>query len=389
MRDERCRAVMTILCGLLFAACRTLPPTPQVVTTLAGPERIDKYGGLHFDISSGEFLTNGFSVSDTVLVSIAGNEVFMPVVANYRHVAPGEFALVASPESTRPLFTTIFYGDAATRLGIAHKLTTNGGALQVWQPASDLVFPLPVTIRLEQRGEAPAGDTASEPTRTNARSDYPNLTDAQFANFRAVNAPDLATGVLYRSSSPIDPILGRNAFADAAARAVGIRSVVNMVNSADEARALPGWNGSYAAGCATFFRPMAVDVTASDFAADIADSFRFIATNATPCLLHCKEGKDRTGFACALLALLFGATLDEAAADYLETFRNYYGQSPDSPEGMRSRETFFGLLRRAFRLKDLEGADLRAAARDYLLRAGLSPDEIAALKARLRNRPSS
>ena len=378
------KIILPALCGLLFAACRSLPPPPQVITALSGPDRIDKYGGLHFDITAGEFLTNGFAVSDAVVVALAGNEVSMPVVATYRQVAPGEFALVASPEPTRPLFATIFYGDAATRLGIAHKLTTDGGGLQVWQPASDLVFPLPVTIRLERKGEASATDTATEPTRTNVRSDYPNLTDAQFANFRAVGAPDLATGVLYRSSSPIDPVLGRHTFADAAAKAAGIRSVVNMVNSADEAHALPGWSGSYAAGCATFFRPMAVDVSAPDFATGIADSFRFIATNATPCLLHCKEGKDRTGFACALLELLFGATLDEAAADYLETFRNYYGQSPDSPEGVRSREAFLGLLRRAFRLKDLDGADLRAAARDYLLRAGLTPDEFSALEARLR-----
>jgi hypothetical protein len=125
---------------------------------------------------------------------------------------------------------------------------------------------------------------------------------------------------------------------------------------------------------------MGVDIAAPGFAAGIADSFRFIATNATPCLLHCKEGKDRTGFACAVLELLFGATMDEAAADYLETFYNYYGQTPDSPEGLKSREVFVGILCRAFRLKSLEGADLRAAARDYLLRAGLSPSDLSALK---------
>ena len=121
--------VLFIICGILVTACRTLPPPPQVVTALSGPERIDKYGGLHFDMTAGAFLTNVFAVSNTVVVAIAGNEVSMPVVENYRHVAPGEFALVASPEPTRPLFTTIFYGDAASRLGIAHRLTTAGGKM--------------------------------------------------------------------------------------------------------------------------------------------------------------------------------------------------------------------------------------------------------------------
>ena len=139
-----------VFLGLLFVACRTLPPPPQVVTALSGPERIDKYGGLHFDMTAGAFLTNGFEVSDTVVVAIAGNEVSMPVVANYRHVAPGEFALVASPELTRPLFTTIFHGDAASRLGIRHRLDTADGTITMSLPAADLSFPLPVTIRLQK-----------------------------------------------------------------------------------------------------------------------------------------------------------------------------------------------------------------------------------------------
>lgn len=374
------------LCGLLFVACRTLPPPPQVVTALSGPERIDKYGGLHFDITSGAFLTNGISVSDTVVVAIAGNEVSMPVVANYRHVAPGEFALVASPEPTRSLFTTIFYGDAASRLGIRHRLDTANGTITMSLPAADISFPLPVVIRLEKKGDAADLVDNAVLVYTSARGDYPRLTDAQFANFRAVNAPELATGVLYRSSSPIDPALGRSAFADAAAKAAGVRTVVNMVNPGDEAHALLGWKGSHVSSCATLFRPMGVDVSSQEFAAGIADCFRFIATNATPCLLHCKEGKDRTGFACAVLELLFGATADEAADDYLETFRNYYELDPASPDGIRIRKVFFEILCRAFGLKSLEGADLRAAVRDYLLRAGLSADELAALETHLKSK---
>ena len=141
-----------ILFCLIFAACRTVqPPMPQVVTALSGPERIDKHGGLHFDITAGAFLTNGFAVSDTVVVAIAGLEVPMSVVTNDCQVAPGEFALVASPKPTRPLFATISHGDAATRLGIAHRLTTAGGKITMWQPAADLSFPLPVIISLCKR----------------------------------------------------------------------------------------------------------------------------------------------------------------------------------------------------------------------------------------------
>ena len=42
------------------------------------------------------------------------------------------------------------------------------------------------------------------------------------------------------------------------------------------------------------------------------------------------EGKDRTGYVCALLEGLCGATYDEIVADYLITYDNYYQITPDS-----------------------------------------------------------
>ncbi len=376
------------LSAMVFVSCRSLPPQVpqlQIATTLAGPERIDKYGGLHFGITAGAFFTNGFALADTVVVALAGNEIAMPVVSDFRQVEPGRFALVAAPDPARPLYATIFYGDAASGLGIAHKLTTNGGNLQVWQPSAGLSFPLPVVIRLVERGCA--ATVPVELVRSNERADYPHLTDAAFANFRGVRAPAIAPGILYRSSSPIDPSLGRSAFADAAAKAVGVRSVVNMADTADIARAHTGWRGSHVSECATLHRPLGVDVSAADFAAGLADICRFIATNAPPCLLHCKEGKDRTGFVCAVLELLQGATLDEAAADYQETFRNYYGHQPDSSDGVRIREAFRSLVCRVFRLKALDDIDLQGAAGSYLLQAGLSAGELALLRARLSAAP--
>ena len=40
------------------------------------------------------------------------------------------------------------------------------------------------------------------------------------------------------------------------------------------------------------------------------------------------EGKDRTGYVCALLEGLCGATYEEMVADYLITYDNYYRINP-------------------------------------------------------------
>lgn len=41
-------------------------------------------------------------------------------------------------------------------------------------------------------------------------------------------------------------------------------------------------------------------------------------------LIHCTEGKDRTGFVCTLIEGFAGATYAEIVEDYMMTYFNYY-----------------------------------------------------------------
>ncbi|MCR4920515.1 MAG: tyrosine-protein phosphatase [Bacteroidaceae bacterium] len=49
-----------------------------------------------------------------------------------------------------------------------------------------------------------------------------------------------------------------------------------------------------------------------------------LPSRPAPYLVHCLEGKDRTGYVCALLEGLCGASYEEIVADYLATYNNYY-----------------------------------------------------------------
>ena len=69
------------------------------------------------------------------------------------------------------------------------------------------------------------------------RLDYPHLTDLEFANFRAVTTTGMGKGKLYRSSSPVNPWGNRNLIADNAARAVGIKTFVNLADTEKKYRA--------------------------------------------------------------------------------------------------------------------------------------------------------
>ncbi|MBR6910783.1 MAG: tyrosine-protein phosphatase [Candidatus Methanomethylophilaceae archaeon] len=48
--------------------------------------------------------------------------------------------------------------------------------------------------------------------------------------------------------------------------------------------------------------------------------------------IFCTKGKDRTGFYCAVIEGLAGATYDEILADFMESFCNYYHIEEGSEE---------------------------------------------------------
>ena len=57
---------------------------------------------------------------------------------------------------------------------------------------------------------------------------------------------------------------------------------------------------------------------------ELARAFRFIISHEPPFLIHCNEGKDRTGLVCILIEALLKANVDEIVHDYMLSYKNYY-----------------------------------------------------------------
>ena len=126
------------------------------------------------------------------------------------------------------------------------------------------------------------------------------------------------------------------------------------------------------------------DFNADDFRASLAEGFRFLATHETPCLIHCTEGKDRTGFAVAVLECLMGASAEEVTADYMVTYANYYGVQPGTEQyDAIVRSNIAKSLATSFDIESIYDADLAAEADAFLLEIGMTREEIDALKANL------
>ncbi len=132
-----------------------------------------------------------------------------------------------------------------------------------------------------------------------------------------------------------------------------------------------------------------MDFNSDEFENGLAKGLRFMIANEGPYLIHCAEGKDRTGFACAVLEALMGAPLDEILDDYTKTYINYYDVKdgkhvPIKPEVLNTiRGIIIHNMSVSLGIEDLSAVDLQKAAEDYLLSIGLTAEEVTELKARL------
>ena len=216
------------------------------------------------------------------------------------------------------------------------------------------------------------------------REAYPDLSDEAFANFRAVTTTGMGEGKLYRSSSPVKAWGNRNAIADNAARAAGVRTFVNLADTEREMRTRRVFAGSYYSSQTIVGLGLGVKFQGEGFRAGLARGVRFMAAGEPPFLVHCDLGKDRAGFVCAVLECLMGASAEEVAADYLVSFYNYFGIRPGTRDyDFVANNEIRAALARAFGLKSIVGADLAAAAERYLLDIGVPAGDIAALRDKL------
>ena len=139
-------------------------------------------------------------------------------------------------------------------------------------------------------------------------------------------------------------------------------------------------------GCDIIALDMSMDLSSEDFRQKLARGYRFLASHEGPYLIHCNEGKDRTGYAAAILECLMGADAEEVIEDYMLTYCNFYGIEPGSEQYEEiADKNIVANLEKTFRISSIrdKDADLQGCAEAYLKEIGLSGEEISALKERL------
>lgn len=330
----------------------------------------DEFGGVYLTMTIEEFNASGFGFGDSVNIEFSNGYELRDIPYYNGYYAKQGDALVVGYPGYPYIEACMNSGDD---LYLAAGLTENDHA----------------AVTLAEKGKYLVTQNARDIHYEDDRSLYES--DAVFANFRAVTAGNISEGKLYRSASPCDNKHCRAPYADALMGAAGVNCIIDLADTEEKLSAYigredfdsPNFLALYEKGNVVPLA-MSMSYTSDSFKEKIVKGFSAMTESEGAYLIHCTEGKDRTGFVCMLLEALCGATYQEIKDDYMLTFYNYYGIDKESDPvryDLIAEQLLEPMLRSVIGDDTApDTADLAACAERYLTAAGMSSSKIAALR---------
>ena len=377
------------------------PRAPELVSTAVMHEL--EFGGVYLDMTIDDFNALGFEYGDSVTVTFSnGYELQDLPYYNGYYTVTGNPLLVAYP-------------------GYPYiKVCINNGD-DLWKIAG-LDENMTAAVRLREAGRYADIQDARDIHDRDDRDEFPS--DEVFANFRAVRVSGLAENVLYRSASPCDNQHNRAPYVDALCKDAGIGYILNLADNADKITGYIAKDGFSSPYFLSLYEDGKVDPIglnmnygSADFRAKLTAGLRKMAEEDGPYLVHCTEGKDRTGFVCLLLEALCGASYEEIVDDYMITYDNYYQITKEEKRllgaalpgfmsyyGLDTQKVGAGAARYTVIVEnvldpmvqslaqgdpDFRTADLSRYAMRFLRDGGMSEAEILTLTEKLKSAPAN
>ena len=346
---------------LMLSSCITVIGEKKDSSIEGTITSITKHGNAITDIAYENARKNGFEHGDIVTISSSDSyKKDAPIGTNFSDVDTGETIVLLGDDG---LVLAVNYGSFAEESGLAE-----GSA---------------ITIAMKEKAGYLDEFNLRNLIMSDNRNDYDS--DMAFANFREVKAGSILPGRLYRSCSPIEGD-ARAEYAYALMEKAGIRTVINLSDSEESAKDQMGDAPAYkeiAENGNAIFLDMTIEFFTPESTEKIAEAIRFIISHDAPYLIHCIEGKDRTGLMCAFIEALCGASIDEIISDYMKSFTDYYGVQP----GTKQYETLSKTITDFFQTmngRPFPWNSIGRATEAYAINTlGLSEDEIMLLRTKL------
>ena len=363
--------------------CETLKAGDVLQVTDLPIQHEPEFGGVYIEMTIEDFNALGFEFGDSVNVVFSNGYALndIPYYNGY-YVDAGEPLLIGYPGYDY-IKAAINYGadlwdEAELKAG---KDTQD----DLWV-AAVLEEHDTASVVLNEKGKYYDVQMARDIQYWDERERYPS--DEVFANFRGIEMGIIKPGILFRSASPCDNQHNRAPYVDKFIEANGVNVILDLADNdakiegyiAKDNFDSPYFLSLYEKGNVI---PLAMNMNffSDDFKQKIVQGFTEMSKKDGPYLIHCTEGKDRTGFICMLVEALAGASYDEIIDDYMVTYDNYYKINPEM-DPMR-----YEIIKEKNIIKmietivgddtvDITTAPLAPYAMQYLLDAGMAQEDI-------------
>lgn len=325
--------------------------------------KINDFGGAVLNLSPDDMANAGFDFGDVLQVEFNDTVVNVPYFDGY-YARMGDLQLT-SYQSTEDIEFT------SPNCGLSPDLKVGVGT--------------EVCITMHQKAGAIALQDAMSMRYSDDIANYGNDT-AKFANVRVVQLGKMAPNRLYRSASPFDNSHNRPAYVSAYMQKCGVACVFDLADDESKVQSLlpelPAYSKQMVEEGKVVFCKLNANYRSDETNVKMLRGFMSMVEKPGPYLIHCLEGKDRTGYACAILEALCGATYDEIVNDYLITYDNYFGINPQNKPDvcklildlrLNNALMFFCGVQDAASLRTI---DLETAIRQFMRKNGLTDAEI-------------
>lgn len=340
-----------------------------------------EFGGVYFEITIDDFNSKGFDYGDSISLEFSnGYKILDLPYYNGYYVDAGESLLVGYP-GYEYIKLAINYGDDYWDI---IGLNDNDTA----------------SIKLNEKAKYKDIQDTMNIQYKDDRTLYDS--DIMFANYRSLNnIGNIKDNILFRSASPCDNKHNRAHYVDTLIENDNVNFIMNLSDTKEKIEGYiqkEDFNSPY---FLSLYRKNSILFTASndekiiplamnmnyksiEFRNKVSLGFRQFLEIDGPYLIHCQEGKDRTGFVCIVIEALCGGTYKEIVDDYMLTYYNYYRITEES-DSLRYRiikeRNVDAMLR--FLVGDdeikLDEVDFSPYIKTYLINGGMTNNEVETL----------
>lgn len=364
---------MTLLLALsiIVPAAASDEIQDDAVACSTGVLKDEEFGALYLDVTIEEFNAMGFEFGDSVDVELSNGFKLEDIPYYSGYYVPAGEPLVCGYPGYPHVAVAYNYGDPMWDVSGADDQTT-----------------AQVTVR--EKGKYAATQELFQHTYLDEQQE--GETDECYANFRMLKGGNLKEGLIFRSASPCDNTHNRAECSDDLAEKTGIRCVLNLADSREELedyRAQESYCSDYYdsldADGNVLLLNLAANYMAEDFIKVLSEGMYEMVQHEGPYLIHCLEGKDRTGFVCVLILCLAEAEPQEIIDDYMITYQNYYNITKETDPDCYDAVTeiacsFLEFLTGTEDVMSLTADDLVKGAEEYLRNGGLNDEQIAKIR---------